>query len=286
MWSLHQCNSKACLPSRKAARRRMDHGLGPTCLSGIALTWHVMLPSQIAWHWGSLQQALVERFVLVSEGAAEGSTPSLMPTKTIQPRIFPRTSGLRAFVTESARFGLIQVHAVGLTVSTYLSSFSSSPGRLYLTQHINEALRIRFVPSVHPHSIQVVKPGSATAPTLDHLGVTRFVNDSSSNICADERFYLTYTDRSQKSTSWNSTSGPTKAAIWTISDKNVIQASWDCIDLIPFVGIAKPREGYHYDSENEKQAAHPIITMAVDEAGFFARFQGDNPKYVKAVSQH
>ncbi|KAG9021582.1 hypothetical protein FRB95_001910 [Tulasnella sp. JGI-2019a] len=73
-----------------------------TCLSGIALTWHVMLPSQIAWHWGSLQQALVERFVLVSEGAAEGSTPSLMPTKTIQPRIFPRTSGLRAFVTESA----------------------------------------------------------------------------------------------------------------------------------------------------------------------------------------
>ncbi|KAG9022097.1 hypothetical protein FRB95_000875 [Tulasnella sp. JGI-2019a] len=261
-----------------------------------------MLPGQIAWHWGNLQQALIERFVLVSKGAAEGSTSSLVSTEIVQPRILPMTGGLKAFVTEPARFGLIQVHAAELTVPTYISSPSSSSGRLYLTQHTTEALRIRFFPSAHLHNIQVVQvcsiislfgqhqqnrtifqPDRAIAPILDHLGVTRFFNDSSSNIGADERFYLTYTDRSQKSTRWQGTCGPTKAAIWMISDKNVVRASWDYIDLIPFVGIAKLTR---YDprgfSTGGEQVKHPIITMAIDEAEFLARFQGDNPKYVKA----
>ncbi|KAG9002171.1 hypothetical protein FRB93_011797 [Tulasnella sp. JGI-2019a] len=43
-----------------------------SCLTGTALKWHVMLPSQVAWHWGSLQQAMIERFASIVEETVEG----------------------------------------------------------------------------------------------------------------------------------------------------------------------------------------------------------------------
>ncbi|KAG8993228.1 hypothetical protein FRB93_002065 [Tulasnella sp. JGI-2019a] len=252
-----------------------------TCLSGAALKWHVKLPGQIAWHWGNLQEAMIDRFAPTIEETTEGSTPSLGAPQITQPRAPSNTSALRAFVIQSPRFGVIQVQAAELTVPTYIHESVSSSGRLYLTQNINTALRARFFPSRKLHNIQIVQPRYATAPELDHLGVTRFANDDPSNISSDEPFYIVFTNRSQTSTSWKGTSGPTKAAVWTISDKNVVQASWDCIDLIPFVGI-RPLETDRYGDPKSSDMIHPIIAMAVDETGFRAMYQGGTRTYSKA----
>ncbi|KAG9009523.1 hypothetical protein FRB94_014192 [Tulasnella sp. JGI-2019a] len=202
-----------------------------SCLSGKALKWHVKLSSQIAWNWGSLQEAMVDQFALTVEEINEGSTTSQEAPRIIQPHVPSDESALTASLTGPACFGLIQVQAVELTTPTYINALPSHAGRLYLTQKLNEALRVRFFPSAHPSIIKIVEPGKLLAPKLDHLGITRFLNDRSNNVCVDERFYLTFTDRSQESTSWEDKSCLTKAAVWTTSDNNVVRASWDRIGM-------------------------------------------------------
>ncbi|KAG9022095.1 hypothetical protein FRB95_000873 [Tulasnella sp. JGI-2019a] len=224
---------------------------------------------------------MIDRFAPIVEETAEGFTTSSDARQIVHPRTPLRTSALRAVVTRSARIGLIQVQAAELTVPTYFTASRSTAGRLYLTQDVNEALRVRFGPSIQPQTVLIFYPGGATALELDHLGITRLANDSSSNISSDERFYLTFTNRSQNPTSWNGTSGPTKTAVWMISDDNVIRASWDCIDLIPFVGITAPGK-YQSGKPNNFDLVHPVITMAVDETGLLALYKGGTRTYRKA----
>ncbi|KAG9002169.1 hypothetical protein FRB94_013211 [Tulasnella sp. JGI-2019a] len=248
-----------------------------SCLTGKALKWHVMLPSQIAWHWGRLQQAMIERFAPIVEETVEGSMTSPESQQINHSLTCSGMSTLRAFVIEAASFGLVQVQSVQSAVPTYISNSVNNLGRLYLTQNINEALRVRFPRSVQPHNIQIVNLDTSTASDLNHLGVTRVADDSSIIVCADECFYLTLTNRSLQSTSWRRTSGPTNAAVWTVSENNLVRASWNSIDLIPLVGIAPSKYPF-----NNNDITHPIITMVVNETEFSKQYQGGSFKYSKA----
>ncbi|KAG8993229.1 hypothetical protein FRB94_006742 [Tulasnella sp. JGI-2019a] len=248
-----------------------------SCVSGDALTWHVTLPTTIKKDWEKLQLALIEEF---SPNARTAKKTLASPPVAAPPQ-GDASGSPKVKVKPAAIYGIIEVQAAELDSRAYISDATNNTGRLFLLHDMKKALYLRSIHSDKPHNLQIAAysaGGKAIAHAHTLLGVTRGMEEESSDLCKDERFYLTKTNPSPNASSDVSTwkrgrCGETKSAVWSVSNQNNVNVKWDGVELVPLVGISK----------NQADREKKVVVLAVDVGEFCKRYDGGEFNYHKAT---